>query len=117
MNVQLLFYLFFELGNLLPICEEFNVGNESILIVSENDAEPQRCHYQFKRFCGLCLPLSSTFSQYHNQVKFGERAILILGVILALIGGFVVLVAAIIRRSEMLVFPPKYCHCILFLVQ
>jgi len=93
-----------ELGNLLPICEEFNVGNDSSLIV-RNDAEPRRCHYQFKEFCGVCLPLCGTFSQYRDQVKFGERAIIILSAILALIGGFVVLVAAIMRQSEMLVFP------------
>jgi len=94
-----------KLGSLLPTCEEFNVGNDSSLIVSENDAEPQRCHYQFKRFCGVCLPLCGTFSQYPDQVRFGEKAVIILTAILALIGGFVVLIAAIIRRSEMLVFP------------
>jgi len=42
---------------------------------------------------------------YFLQVRFGERAVIILAAILALISGFVVLVAVIIRRSEMLVFP------------
>ena len=90
-----------EQGNLLPICETFGTDNESTI---ENDVEPVqplRCHYQFKEFCGVCLPLCGTFSQYPDQVRFAERAVIILSAVLALIGGFIVFTAAAIRRSEM----------------
>ena len=92
-----------EQGNLLPVCETFGTNNESTSIdnVIENDPEPLRCHYQFKEFCGLCLPLCGTFSQYRDQVRFAERAVIILSAVLALIGGFIVFTAAVIRRSEM----------------
>ena len=88
-------------GNLLPVCETFSTDNESTSIVIENDPEPLRCHYQFKDFCGLCLPLCGAFSQYPDQVRFAERAVIILSAVLALIGGFIVFTAAVIRRSEM----------------
>ena len=87
--------------NLLPVCETFGSDNESTSIVIKNNTEPLRCHYQFKEFCGVCLPLCGTFSQYPDQVRFAEKAVIILAAVLALIGGFIVLTAAVIRRSEM----------------
>ena len=87
--------------NLLPVCEIFGTDNESSPVAIENDTEPVICHYQFKEFCGVCLPLCGTFSQYPDQVRIGEKAVLILAVILALIGGVIVLIAAVIRRSAM----------------
>ena len=90
-----------EQGSLLPVCEIFGTDNESTSDVIDNDAEPLRCHYQFKEFCGLCLPLCGTFSQYSVEVRFAERAVIILAAVLALIGGIVVFTAALIRRSEM----------------
>ena len=86
-----------EQGNLLPVCETFGTDNESSSI---NNTKPLRCHYQFKEFCGLCLPLCGTFSQYPDQVKFGERAVLILVATLVLTGGFLILIAAVIKRLE-----------------
>ena len=93
-----------EQGKILLICETFDTDDESTSVVIENDVEPVqplRCHYQFKEFCGLCLPLCGTFSQYPDQVRFAERAVIILSAVLALIGGFIVFTAAVIRRSEM----------------
>ena len=90
-----------EQGNLLPVCETFGTGNESSSNTSRNNAEQLRCHYQFKEYCGLCLPLCGKFSQYPDQVKFGERAVLILAATLTLIGGFVVLIATLTRQLEM----------------
>ena len=90
-----------EQGNLLPVCETFGTDNKSSLVTIENDTEPLICHYQFKEFCGVCLPLCGTFSQYPDQVRIGEKALLILAAISALIGGAVVLIAAVIRRSAM----------------
>ena len=92
-----------EQGNVLPVCEIFGVDNESSLSTVEDDGEPLVCHYQFREYCGLCLPLCGTFSQYTDQVELGERATIILAAVLGLLGGFVVLIAAIIRRSEMYV--------------
>ena len=90
-----------EQGNLLPVCETFGTDNKSSPVTIENDTEPLICHYQFKEFCGVCLPLCGTFSQYPDQVRIGEKALLILAAISALIGGAVVLIAAVIRRSVM----------------
>ena len=86
-----------EQGNLLPVCETFGTDNQSSSI---NNTKPLRCHYQFKEFCGLCLPLCGTFSQYPDQVKFGERAVLILAAVIALTGGFLIFIAAVIKRLE-----------------
>ena len=90
-----------EQGNLLPVCETFGTDNKSSSITNINDTEPLRCHYQFKEYCGLCLPLCGKFSQYPDQVKFGERAVIILAAILTLIGGFAVVTATVTRRLEM----------------
>ena len=86
-----------EQGNLLPVCETFGADNQSSSI---NNTKPLRCHYQFKEFCGLCLPLCGSFSQYPDQVKLGERAVIILAAVLGLTGGFVILIAAVIKRLE-----------------
>ena len=88
-----------EQGNLLPVCETFGANNQSSSIRNElNITEPLKCHYQFKEFCGLCLPLCGTFSQYPDQVRFGGRAVIILAAVLGLTGGFVILIAAVIKR-------------------
>ena len=88
-----------EEGNLLPVCETFGTDNESSSVTIIR--EPLKCHYQFKEFCGLCLPLCGTFSQSSDQVKFGERAIIILSAVLTLLNGLVMLIAAVIRPTEM----------------
>ena len=90
-----------EQGNILPVCETFGTNNESSSVTTRNHTEPLICHYQFKEFCGLCLPLCGKFSQYPAQAKSVERALMILTSILILIGGFVVFIASVIKRSEM----------------
>ena len=90
-----------EEGNLLPVCETLGTDNESSLVTIIK--EPLKCHYQFKEFCGVCLPLCGTFSQYSKQVKFGERAVIILAAVLTLVSGFVILIAAVMRPAEMYV--------------
>ena len=87
-----------EQGKLLPVCETFGADNQSSSII--NISDPLKCHYQFKEFCGLCLPLCGTFSQYPDQVKLGERAVIILAAVLALTGGLVILSAVVIKRLE-----------------
>ena len=85
-------------SSLLPACEHFSdVDN----ITDDNTTQiiPQslQCHYQFKEYCGLCLPLCGEFSQHRVKTKFQERAIFIFAGISAFIGGILVFVAAIIR--------------------
>ena len=90
-----------EQGHLLPVCEALSVGNESSVMIVDNNSEPLRCHYQFKEFCGVCLPLCASFSQYTDQVKIGERTILVIAAILSIIGGVVVIIASVIRKKKM----------------
>ena len=100
-KTEWIFAMTTEQGNLLPVCETFGADNESSVIKNElNISDPLRCHYQFKEFCGLCLPLCGTFSQYPDQVKLGERAVIILAAVLALIGGFIILITAVVKRLE-----------------
>ena len=86
-------------GSLLPICEAFDTSNNfsSTLKISEN----LKCHYQFKEFCGMRLPLCGKFSQYSAQVKLSEKILIIIASVLAVIGGIVLLIVAISRRKEM----------------
>jgi len=88
------------LAYLLPNCEIFgDYGNN----MSSTAAVPQslECHYQFKEFCGLCLPLCGKFSQYRVETKFQERSILIFSGITAFIGGILVFIASACRWKAM----------------
>ena len=94
-----------DLGSLLPVCEaiEFNSINSISLIDQENNISTSRikCHHQFKEFCGVCLPLCATFSQYTDQVRKNEDIIIITSGILAVIGGIIMIIVAVIRRKKM----------------
>ena len=94
-----------DLGSLLPVCEaiEFNSIDSISLIETEDNISTSRikCHHQFKEFCGVCLPLCATFSQYTDQVRISEDIIIITSGILAVIGGIIMLIVAVIRRKEM----------------
>ena len=83
---------------LLPVCETFSNDAESTSVTVENDTEPLRCHYQFKEFCGVCLPLCATFSLYP---EFAERTILTVAGALVLTSGLIFLIVSVIRPSEM----------------
>ena len=85
-------------SSLLPVCEHFSdVDNITDDNTTQITPQPLQCHYQFKEYCGLCLPLCGKFSQYRVKTKFQEKAIFIFGGALAFIGGLLVLTAAIIR--------------------
>ena len=92
-----------KFGSLLPFCEAFDANNNLSLIVEGMNISSKisNCHYQFKKFCGVCLPLCGSFSQYSAPVKLSERILIIIAAVLAIIGGIIVLIAAIIRRKEM----------------
>ena len=81
-----------EQGNLLPVCETLNTSS----VTTVNDTEPLKCHYQFKEFCGVCLPLCGTFSTYSDQ----SIAVSLAGGVLVGISGFIFIVIAVIRPSQ-----------------
>jgi len=83
-----------EQGSFLPVCEEFGSGNYSRI------SDSLSCHYQFDNFCGLCLPLCEKFSQYRVQTKRTVKVITIFSFVMELVGGSLVLIAAIIRRKQ-----------------
>ena len=87
-------------GSLLPVCEIFDNNNNLSFNMKQNTSE-LTCHYQFEEFCGVCLPLCGTFSQYPDQVKLSELILILIGAILAITGGIIVSFAAMIRRKEM----------------
>ena len=88
-------------ATLLPNCESFNNDNHDDENILLNKTQPLQCHYQFKEFCGLCLPLCGKFSQYRVETKFEQRSILILSGIAAFIGGILVFIVSVYRRKAM----------------
>ena len=91
-----------DLGSLLPVCEAINANHSISTSFTEKLSAPlKKCHHQFKEFCGLCLPLCASFSQYTDQVRVNEDIIIITSGIFAVIGGAIMLIVAAIRRKEM----------------
>ena len=90
-----------KFGSLLPVCETININNNFSLIKEESTPGRLNCHHQFMEFCGLCLPLCATFSQYTDKVRITEDTIIITSVIIGIIGWAVVLMVAVKRRKEM----------------
>ena len=89
-------------SSLLPVCEHFSdVDNITDNNTTQITPQPLRCHYQFKEYCGLCLPLCGKFSQHRVETKFQKKAIFIFSGILAFIGGLLVFIAAIIRWKSL----------------
>ena len=89
-------------SSLLPFCEQFsNADNITDDNTTQIISQPLQCHYQFKEYCGLCRPLCGKFSQFKADTKLTQRAILIFAAVIAVIGGFLVFVAAIIRRKAL----------------
>lgn len=90
-----------ELGSLLPICEAFSNKDNFSFIMEQNMSMFSKCHYQFMKFCDLCLPLCDMFSQYPDQVKQIDEMFLIITAVFAIIGAIIVFFAAVVRRKEM----------------
>lgn len=92
-----------KLGSLLPLCEAIDANNYNVIFNEEevNTSEPLKCHHQFKEFCGVCLPLCATFSQYSDQVKNVEYAVITASGIFGTIGGIIMLIITAIRRKTM----------------
>jgi len=82
-------------ASLLPDCEDFYDDNDTSLIMPQS----LQCHYQFKEFCGFCLPLCGKFSQYRVNTKLQEKLIIICAGALALIGGILVFITSFYRRK------------------
>ena len=87
-------------SSLLPNCQNFNDGdkNNTILPIAP---QPLQCHYQFKEFCGVCLPLCGKFSQFKTDVKFRARAFQIFGATTAFIGGILLFIISVYKRKSM----------------
>ena len=92
-----------DLGSLLPVCEAIDFNNRTSSLEKQDNASASliKCHNQFKEFCGVCLPLCATFSQYTDQVRISEDIIIITSGIIAVIGGVSMVIVATIRRKEM----------------
>ena len=89
-------------SSLLPVCEHFSdVDNITYDNTTQIISQPLQCHYQFKEYCGLCLPLCGEFSQYRARTKLEERSVLIFAGVSAFIGGILVFIAAIFRRESL----------------
>ena len=89
-----------ELRSLLPVCEVFDSNNSLSFSTKPNTSELS-CHYQFEDFCGVCLPLCGTFSQYPDQVKLSESIVILIAAVSAIVGGIIVSFAAMVRRKQM----------------
>ena len=88
--------------NLLPNCESFDDNDD------DNDTlvfEPHslQCHYQFKEFCGLCLPLCGKFMQLRDDTEFKVNTVVIFAVTAAFIGGLLVFIVSVYRWKIMYV--------------
>ena len=80
---------------LLPECEIFNDDNNTI------PPNSLQCHYQFKEYCGLCLPLCGKFSQYRVKTKLQEKSMHIFSSATCFIGGILVFITSVYRRKAM----------------
>ena len=89
------------LASLLPNCKNFDDSDDGSQDNSSVVPQSLQCHYQFKEYCGLCLPLCGKFSQYRVQTKFQERSIIIFSGVAAFIGGILVFIASIYRWRAM----------------
>ena len=87
-------------ASLLPNCENFddNDGSQNNSLIVPQSLQ---CHYQFKEYCGMCLPLCGKFSQYREQTKFKQRSMIIFSGVAAFIGGILVFIASICRWRAM----------------
>ena len=93
-----------SLSSMLPTCEDFkdtDLDLEFSHNSSQDMSQPLQCHYQFKEFCGLCLPLCGKFSQYKVETKVREKSVLILSGSSAVIGAILVFIATIVRRKRL----------------
>ena len=93
-----------SLSTVLPVCEDFEESNHDLVNQSNNSQDalqPLQCHYWFKEFCSLCLPLCGKVSQYKAKTKLQEKSVLIFSGALGFIGGILVFIVAVIRRNKL----------------
>ena len=92
-----------KLRSFLPNCEAMDTDNSDISVIREeaNVSEGMKCHYQFKEYCGVCLPLCGKFSQYTDQVRIGEDIVIICSSVIGAIGAIIMFAVAVKRRKEM----------------
>jgi len=86
-----------EFGSLLPDCQELEDENSNSSL--SNQTEPLQCHHNFKRFCGLCLPVCGMYSPSSDESNHVERIASIICGVFGLVGGVIVFIITIIRRK------------------
>ena len=93
------------LSSLLPVCENLEsdeTSNDlSIVDNSVGNSSMISCHEQFDRFCGICLPLCGEFVMFDEKTSDRVDVVLIISAILAISGGIVVCIFAVIRRKSL----------------
>ena len=100
-SVEWKFVMNTRLASLLPNCKNFNDSDDGSQDNSSVVPQSLQCHYQFKEYCGFCLPLCGKFSQYRVQTKFKQRSMIIFSGVAAFIGGILVFIASICRWKAM----------------
>jgi len=75
--------------------------NTTRLLISKKVLKPLKCHYQFKEFCGVCLPVCGTFSQYNDETLTFETSLVVASIIVAILGGTITITAAVVKRDNM----------------
>ena len=90
-----------DLRSLLPVCEVLSSENTSKLLKPKKVIKPLKCHYQFKEFCGICLPICGTFSQHSDETQTFETSLVVASIIVTFLGGTIAITAAIVKHENM----------------
>jgi len=90
-----------DLRSLLPVCEVLGSKNTSRLMISNKVLKPLKCNFQFKEFCGVCLPICGTFSQYSDETLTFETSLVVASIIVAFLGGAIAITTAIVKHDNM----------------
>jgi len=93
------------LSSLLPVCEDLEsdeTSNDlSVIDTSVGNVSAITCHKQFDSFCELYLSLCGEFMMFSEKTSDTVEVVLIISAILAISGGIIVYVFAVIRRKAL----------------
>ena len=95
------------LSSLLPVCENLQLESDMTLDEPSNidndtgNSLMIKCHEQFSSFCGVCLPLCGEFVMFSDTASDKVDVVLIISAVLAISGGILVCIFAVIRRKTL----------------
>jgi len=93
------------LSSLLPVCENLKSDETSNDLSSINtgvrNVSTIACHEQFGSYCGFCLPLCGEFVMFNEKTSDRVDVVLVISAILAISGGIVVCIFAVVRRKAL----------------